>query len=305
METLKIVLPVFLIILAGYAGRRLEIVKHEWIPVLNGFVYYIALPAIILISFWQIDWADKGILPLAGFNLLVLAIFFAILFVAMYYNKYPKKTAAAFILASLVGNTIYMGFPIVGAIAKQNYSGMVASATVHLALGLVLAILVVEYMVVKSRQFKSYFFDLIKNPLIISMALGLVLSIFKSNNFFISQIQKPIAMLGATASPVALFSLGAFFKGKFVRSHLKLSLIATSIKLLLFPIAMILLARWAGFDKEQIAISGLLSGMPLAVTAFVISEKYKLDQAFVANTILISAIASIVTISIFLTVLVF
>ena len=50
-EVLLITLPVFLIVAAGWLAARIKLAKPEWVHVLNIFVYYIGLPALILHGF--------------------------------------------------------------------------------------------------------------------------------------------------------------------------------------------------------------------------------------------------------------
>ncbi|MGE5392914.1 MAG: AEC family transporter [Candidatus Saccharibacteria bacterium] len=298
-EIISIVLPIFLVIGAGFLMRRYRLVKEDWVPILNSFVYYVSLPAVILISFWQISW--QRILPLLGINVLGMLAFAAILIFALYFAKISPKTKSALFMAALVGNTIYMGFPIIGnALGRESTDAVVGAATLQLVLGLVLSVMAVEFWVVKTRSFRVYALDFLKNPLIISLAAGILLSFVKQTGTAVAIIQKPISMLGATASPLALFALGAFMHGKFIRTHLGLSLMSSTIKLLFFPLFMMPLA-WVFYRPvDDVVVTLLVSSMPVAATAFVIAEKYRLDEKLIANAILISTLISIFTISGFL-----
>lgn len=298
-EIISIVLPIFLVIGAGFFMRRYRLVKEDWVPILNSFVYYVSLPAVILISFWQISW--QRILPLLGINVLGMLAFAAILIFALYFAKISPKTKSALFMAALVGNTIYMGFPIIGnALGRESTDAVVGAATLQLVLGLVLSVMAVEFWVVKARSFRVYALDFLKNPLIISLAAGILLSFVKQTGTAVEIIQKPISMLGATASPLALFALGAFMHGKFIRTHLGLSLMSSTIKLLFFPLFMMPLA-WVFYRPvDDVVVTLLVSSMPVAATAFVIAEKYRLDEKLIANAILISTLISIFTISGFL-----
>jgi predicted permease len=107
-------------------------------------------------------------------------------------------------------------------------------------------------------------------------------------------------MLAATASPVALFALGSFLHGKFKKQDASLAVWTTAAKLLVFPLAVFLLAKIFNLSAENQSISALISTMPVAVTCFVIAEKYKLNQQLVANAIVLSTAVSIATIPLFL-----
>lgn len=295
MQILQIVLPIFGIIGAGFLFRKYGPVKDDWVHVLNGFVYYVSLPAIIIIGFRQISWGDSQILPLFWFNILALLGFSLALAAMLYALRLDKKIKAAVFMTALAGNTIYMGFPILNS-ASGSAGSVVAAGTAQLAVGIAFCILAVEFYVLRSRQFKTYFLDFIRHPLIISMAAGFALS-FVNLGGLDQVINKIFSMLGATASPVALFALGGFIHGKFIRRHLGLVGMSAVLKLMIFPIFVALLAYIFRVASYQASIATIFAGMPTAVTAFVVAEKYQLDKGFVANCIIISTIASLVTIS--------
>jgi malonate transporter and related proteins len=301
MEIIKIVLPIFLIIWAGFVLRKYDFVELSWVHVLNSFVYYVSLPAIILTSFWQIDWADGKAISLLVLNAFLMILVALLVVVILNLTKINRELKAAIFMVSIVGNTVYMGFPIIGsALGTGDYSAVVAAATIQLVLGLVLSILAVEYWVVRSKNFKTYARDFVRNPLIIALFFGIVLSLIHWEGSIAGIIRKPIDMLAATASPVALFALGAFLHGKFIKAHLKLTMLTSLIKLLLFPIVIWYFSGFFPVSDQARNITALVSCLPVAATCFVIAEKYKLDKSFVVNSILVSTAVSIFTISFFL-----
>ncbi len=301
MSILQIVLPIFIIIGIGYTMRKVDLVKDEWVHVLNKFVYYVSLPALIVISFWEVNWLDKHLVYLVFMNLVFLLLFSALLLFALSSFKISNKLKASIFLSAIVGNTVYMGFPLIGAaLGKESFSDMIAVATSHLVMAMVFSVLAVEFLVVKSRQAKTYLADFIKNPLVISLLVGIIFSLVKLPSAPAYFIQKPLAMLGTTASPVALFALGGFLHGKFYKSHFKAAFAASFLKLLVLPVFVLIASAVLKMNYASSRVSFLVAAMPTAVTAFVISEKYKLDESFVANVILLSAMLSVICLSGFL-----
>jgi predicted permease len=218
----------------------------------------------------------------------------------MSYLRTDRKTKAALFLTALVGNTIYMGFPLVGSAARQaDFAAVVAAGTIHLAVGIALSILAVEFYVLRSKNIKTYVLDFIKHPLILSMALGFALSFVKLPEAS-GALKRTLLMLGSTASPVALLALGGFLHGRFMRHHLAQAWLSVVLKLVLFPLFLFLASFAFVLPGHQAGISALLAGMPTAVTAFVVAEKYKLDESFVASCIVLTTVVSLFTISAFL-----
>jgi len=297
MQIVGIIAPIFIIIGLGYLFRRLSLVQNQAIHILNSFVYYVSLPAIILISFWRIDWYDGEILKILGFNIFALFVFSIIILAIGEMFRLSRISKATLFIGALVGNVVYMGFPIgESAFGLDNFKTFLAAATPNITIGLVAAILVIEYLVVKSKNLKAYFVDFGKNPLILSLAAGVVLSLLKISADSIGIIYKPMQMLAATASPVALFALGAFFHKNFVYKHLDLTVLSSVLKLAIFPLLVFILAKLLNIQETGLNASVLAAAMPTAVTAFVVAEKYKMNVAAVANAIIISTIFSVATI---------
>lgn len=301
-EVLTIVLPIFGLIYVGYIFRRFKFCTDEWVRILNQFVYYVSLPAVILTSFWQINIRDPKILSIVADNTIAMVIYAILLFVIIdvFAWKRASMKAAAF-MVGIVGNTVYIGFPLLGmAFAKENLPYGIAAATVHLVLGLIFSIMAVEYWVIKSKRPLSYFKDFVKNPFFISLAAGIIFSWIGFEGVVAEMIRKPMTMLGSTASPLALFALGGFLHNKFIKHHLNRAAILTALKLIIFPLFLWLVLWLVGSSPCFAGMSVIVASMPSAVTAFVIAEKYHLDEELVSNTILLSTAISVITVSIFL-----
>lgn len=301
-EVLFIVLPIFGLVYAGYFFRKIKICTDEWVHVLNQFVYYVSLPAIISVSFWQINVREPMFWSIVGANTGAVLAYALVLFCVLEILPWKRGNlkAAAF-MVGIVGNTVYIGFPLLAdAFGKTLLPYSIAAATVHLVLGLILSILAVEFWVIKSKRASAYIVDFFKNPFFTSLAVGVFLSLINFKGPVADMIQKPIFMLGATASPLALFALGGFLHSKFVPHYLSRSVVLTVVKLAVFPALVWFFVRLLGLGADFTAISVIVASMPSAVTAFVIAEKYHLDNELVANTILLSTAVSVLTISLFL-----
>lgn len=299
MNILNTVIPIFAIIGFGYILKHFSVVHTNWIKILNQFTYFVSLPALVIGSFWYITWSESTIKFLLFHTLIIILGTFVFLTVA-YFLKIQPKTAVTLAMLSLVGNTVYMGFPILNnIIKKEELPVAIGAAAIQLTIGLIISVVVIEHIVLKSKKIKSYLKDLLKNPLIISLILGLSLS-FLPENFIPQSAKQTISMLGATASPIALFTLGAFMQGKLNKEEIKLTAISTTIKLLLFPFIIFLICKLLNFNSVYLNTSVLISAMPSAVSAFVISEKYELDNKLSANVIVLSTLLSALTIPILL-----
>lgn len=295
-----LVFPVFGIIALGWVLRKTGLVKSGWVHILNLFVYYVSLPAIILVSFWQIDLTDTVFAQTLGINFLVILVLALLILLFLAFLKISKEKKAAIFLASLSGNTIYMGLPVASSVAGiAYYSPIVAIGIVQLSLAFLFSVILLQFWVSRTKSLKNYLLDIAKNPIIASTFLGVLFS-FLFHDKVLPPLKISLEMLGATSSPLALFSLGSFLGGRFVRQHLALALVPTTVKLLLLPVLTFLGFYLFNLKGPEADISVLLAAMPVAVNTFVLAEKFKLDKSYSANVILFSTVVSLFTLLVFL-----
>jgi predicted permease len=292
MQTILISLPVFLIIFFGWIFSKTKIIEKDWVHVLNGFAYYIALPSLIISSFWYVDFANSKTWILILESVSIIVLFSVFVFAILSLFKINKITKTTILLGSIVGNTVFIGFPLVGINFGQKYllqASLISSF--FLIIPIILVIIYIQWQHRnKESSFKKEIINLAKNPLIISIVLGILLSFLKLEYKVFESIEKAIAMLGSTASPVALFALGTFLHGQ-SKKNLTISFFISFLKMIILPAIAIVISLYV-FKNNDIKVLTLLSSMPVAVTTFVIAEKFNLDKELIGNSILISTIFS-------------
>lgn len=291
MNILFITLPVFLIIFAGWLMKRNGIVKGEWIHILNQFAYYVALPALIISSFWNIDFGDKSSWQIVYWSLLIVLFFSLLILAVLSFLKIRTSLKAAIFLCATAGNTVYMGFPLIEmGFGRQSLDKGVLISVIFLVIPLLITIFVIKYWHDKKHEVLKQLISFLKNPLVISVVVGFLLSYIKLDWGILASIRKSLTMLGVTASPVALFALGGFLYGRFLKKDLGVVFISSTLKLLGFSALAFVIG--SAFKIQDFGIYILLGAMPAAVTTFVIAEEFNLEKDIVGNTILISTILS-------------
>ena len=294
MQTILISLPVFLIIFAGWLFRKTKIADKNWVHVLNGFAYYIALPALIISSFWYVNFSNPKTWILIAETTAMIVLFSGLVFAILALFKINKKLKTTILLGSIVGNTVFIGYPLVLMNFGQQYilqSSLIGSFLLVIPIILVIIFIQLNRQTEKSSM-KKEIIGLIKNPLILSIVFGIILSFFNLEYKIFESFEKTIALLGATASPVALFALGAFLHGQ-SRKNLEWSLLISFFKMILLPTIAVVISLFI-FKNNDIKVLSLLSCMPVAVTTFVIAEKFDLDKELIGDSILLSTIFSFI-----------
>lgn len=155
-----------------------------------------------------------------------------------------------------------------------------------------------EFVLLKNRNSASFFNHILKNPLVFGSGVGIGIGIVGGlDNAVGDLLSNPLQMIALTASPLALLALGGFIHGLKWRS-MSISILITStfVKLLVLPVLAYYAFMIAG-SEDVVRNSGvLMAGMPVAVTAFVLADEYKLNKENVALAIMLSTIIAPVTI---------
>ncbi len=281
--------------------RMFRAITRDSIHSLNNFVYYISLPAIILVSFWGIDWFDADTRSVLMMNTAAVVGFAIALFLFLKLLPLRKRTKAGLFVAALVGNTVYMGFPIgQRALGDGIYDIFLAAATPHLVIGIAVSVLAIEWYLIRAHNPIRYVKDFVMNPLILALVAGILLSVSQISGGIVEIVKQSISMLATTASPIALVTLGAFLYGVFELRLARLSLIASVLKLIVLPFVVFGVGHMFSLEPAMISASVLAAAMPTAVTSFVIAEKYDAMPKLVASTLFMSTSISLVTITVVL-----
>lgn len=310
LSTLQAITPIFLLVAVGFLLRAVHIVKSSWIKVLNGFVYYISLPALIVYSFTTINRAEPGLLYLVITCALVVVSSAGV--IAGIVNVLPltQKDKSVAYIASVVPNSVYLGVPLVNRVLTHYHVAYNADIVVLISVlllvgGMLAALIGIEFIFIRSNNTIFIAKKLAGNPLIIAILTGVLFSVMGWPQWLQNTVGTSFSMLAQTASPLALFVLGSFLYGKSLHHKKKLLVLIFAIKLILAPcVAWVIILLF----RQHLAISSssvvvLLSSMPTAVTAFVLSEIYDLDKTTTAAAMLLTTAATIVSVPIVTTLL--
>ncbi|PIE25490.1 MAG: permease [Neptuniibacter caesariensis] len=277
---LSLTSPTFILILIGFVAVRFGFLEKDNVRTLAWFVVNIGLPAAMFKALSSRSFQDilhYDYLLIYGLGSLIS---FSGLFLLAKFRGKPLTESALLGLGGSISNSLMIGFPIV----MQLFGD---AALVPFALTLIienLFILPLALALADTGQHKGVSFAkalakslpaLLKNPIIFSMALGLMATI--------ADLQPPqfigrvIDMLSVTVGGVALFAIGGMLVGLKPRGMVAdLSTIVFG-KLVLHPLsvfAMILLFPPMSPLFQTVAI--ILACMPMFSVYAVIGMRYNL-----------------------------
>ena len=313
LDVLRVTFPFFALVLCGYLAARRQMLPFEAIPGLNGFVLYFALPCMLFrfgASTPIAQLLDAG----AFFMYLFCALVMVAFVVAVTLNQRIGWNDAAF--GALVGafpNTGFMGVPLLVALLGTAAAGpaivtIVIDMVITTSLCIALSRLDGAGQNGVGSAAKNALWGMTKNPMPWAILLGTLFSAFQGS--LPGPVDKTVALLADSASPVALFTIGAVLaRSQKIAHHAQHGPLTWKdyvpvalIKLFLHPLLVLavgLAAISLGVPIEVFALKVmvLVAALPSASNVSMLAERFGADNGRIARIILVSTAAAFLTFS--------
>lgn len=137
--------------------------------------------------------------------------------------------------------------------------------------------------------------DILKNPIIISIALGFIVSVA---HLPIPQvINTTLNNIAKMATPLTLICIGAGFEGRKAIKMIKPTMIASLIKLILLPAVFLPIAIFMGFHGDKLIAAIIMLGSPTTPTCYIMSKNMGHEGVLSSSVIVMTTILSSFTIT--------
>src|SRR6056297_46828 len=138
---INFVLPIFAVILTGYLFARTRVIDKAGTRLLNDYVLFVALPALLFIAVARADPAELRQWDFMGATLIGIAVAFIAGLIAIRATgvRWPAATIPA--MAASYGTTGYMGVPLVIAVLGAPAAVPAAIATILHNIPVIIAVI--------------------------------------------------------------------------------------------------------------------------------------------------------------------
>lgn len=299
MHAIQTVIAIFLLLLVGFAAKRLGIMKSGDAPVVNSIVTNFTAPAFVFVYIHgKIITGEMLKTPAVVFACSMAAMGIAYLFARIY--KLDPKTTGGLMLAAAFGNTGFLGYPVTLG-AFPNHSQAITTSVMIDQFGMALPLystgVIVAALFSSAKFGKAQIFEFLKTPMLVAAILALILR----NVALPTPITTALGYLGAATIPLAMMSIGLSIRKMPIRSFAVPFTIAFVLKMVFIPIITFFSLRYLGVGGIVRDAAVLEAGMPTAIMAGVIAGRYGANGPFVSGSIFLMTLLSIITIPIILT----
>ncbi|MBW7849769.1 MAG: AEC family transporter [Rhodospirillales bacterium] len=292
-------IPVFVLIVLGYAMRRLEFVPEAFWPPAEKLTYYVTFPALLVQNLAEADVAGLPVLPLAGVEATATVLSGLALLLAW---RWLDVSGPAF--TSMIQ----------GAIRPNTYVGLAAAASLYGARGVTLMAICVAAVVPlvnllsvvamvrlasgHASGWRAMVLPVAKNPLILACLAGIFLNLAGIGlPLWASQT---LRILGSAALPIGLLAVGAGLHLRALRRTGSHVLLTSACKLLLLPLLAVAGAAWVGLDGMARGVALLYAALPCSASAYVLARQMGGDAGLMANIISTQTLLAAITIPLLL-----
>lgn len=302
---INVILPVFLVIGAGYAATRSGYFKEEHVDGLMKFTQGFAIPCLLFLAIAHLDLsASFDPRLLASFYSAAALCFTAGLFGARIIFGRDWEDCVAIGFCCLFSNSVLLGLPITErAYGPENLTGNYAIIAFHSPFCYGVGITVME--IIRNRghsgahMARSVLSAMFKNALILGIGLGFLVNL--SGLTIPAVVDEALGLVTRAALPGALFALGGVLVKYKPEGDLRTIAYVCGISLMLHPSLVWLFGKSVGLPQDLFRSGVLNAAMAPGFNAYIFASMYGRAKRVAASSVLIGTASSILTVWLWLT----
>lgn len=292
-------LPVFALILTGWIAARVGVLGASATDALNRYVVYLSLPALLFRAMANAKLGDLTHWGYIGAFWGGVCITFALTMLPLQRGRFTDQSIEG--LAASYANAGYMGIPLCLAVFGPASLAPSIIATLLTACALfACAIAMIEFDQHRGRHWGITVAKvgraLMRNPLLLAPLAGFAWAL--GGLRLPSGIDRYVELLGASASPCALVTIGLFLAQAQPAPGNRAVTRLVAGKLLLQPAVTAALA-FGVFSMPPLWAwcAVLMSALPIGTGPFMLAQRYGRAGGATSRAILLSTVLSVITVS--------
>ncbi|MBR5295915.1 MAG: AEC family transporter [Clostridia bacterium] len=305
------VLPIVIITVIGYICKQTGLISTSGAKMLNKVLFRVLLPCMLFLNVYKIESLVSINFDYIWFSLVMTLLFFLVgIPLCMLITKRADQRGAL-LQAIFRSNYALIGIPLAASLYGEEGS-IIATVLSAFCIPLfnILAVICLTMFGKNGKiSIKKIIMGIIKNPLILSIALGgvclAVRGFFESKGvaFRLSDI-KPIysavEQMAKTATPISLLALGAEFEFAAIPKLKKQIIFGTTMRVIIVPaIAFFIAYLTKNFGGAHFAAFIAMFASPVAVSSVPMAQEMQADSELAGQLVIWSTIASAFTIFLF------
>lgn len=293
-QMLNLQLQLLLLIIIGIIIKRMEIINSEQQKGISSLLIKLILPSNIIHSFisgLKIN-SDLIINCAWAIGISLFIQLFATLLSHFIFKRFNKTKANVMSYGMIVSNSSFIGIPVVENI--YGAIGTLYTSVFQIPIRITMWTAGLS-LYTDEKNLKKKIKKMLIHPCIIAVFLGFLLLIIQIP--IPSLIVDTISILSKCTTPMSMLIIGAILADIDWKNLFDFSAIYyTLFRLIIFPLFILMILHFTPVDQMIKSIAIIMTGMPAGSTTAILAQQYNYDYKYAAKIILISTLASIITI---------
>jgi predicted permease len=299
LEIANLILPVFAVVVTGWAVGAVGYVSRGLSDALIHFAYNIAMPALLVVTIAQepgrslVDW--RFLAAFGGGSLLCFVLVFGMMRLQ---RGRGLASQTMYGMTASMTNTGFVALPVLQAIYGQPAVLPAAIATVFVAVVMFPATVVLLELDGHAARGSHgghalLLRNIVLNPMVLSTLVGMIWSAVGIG--MPAPVRSYLNIFADALAPCALFAIGLGVSVSGLRENIGPSLLLSVIKLVFMPLVVLGLSVALGLDRLYTIAAVICAAVPTAKTVYILAGEYRCEEAMVATTISATTLFSIVS----------
>ena len=296
------IIPIFAIIILGWAARWKGFIPFEFLGPANRLVYYLAIPAMIFHAISKASLKARFDISVLAITLISVIVIFVVSWSGALISGIRRRELGTFVQSSFHGNLGYIGLAVAYySLGNEGFvrAGIIAGFVMILQNILAVVVLQLNLSDTSAPENKlSVVLRILGNPVILSAIGGILFSLTGLRVPLV--IDRSLDILSGLALPMALLLIGASLSFELMHLRMLRVLCSSVIKLFLLPALGFILYRLSDVALQDYLPGLILLASPTATITYVMAKEMNGDTDFAVAALSTSTILSAMTFSLWL-----
>ncbi len=338
MTAINAIVPIVLLILLGYILKRIKFLTGEFLKIGNKLVFNVCLPCMLFLNIYNIEDLTSVDWGLVIYSVVAVMVIFGLGIITCILTTKDNRRRGVILQCCYRSNFAIIGISLAAALAgdavgaAETVNGVVAIIQAFtIPIFNILAVISLSVFVGKPEaqldengmlikqsshtDVKKILLNIVKNPLIIGIVVGLVFLGLRYAEVAIWGSPAPFTIkddltflydtlddLRSIATPLALIVLGGQFEFSAVKGMSKEIIVGTVFRVVIAPVigvgCAVLLSQFTdlvSFGQTEYPALIALFGTPVAVSSAIMAGEMGNDEQLAGQLVVWTSISSIVT----------
>ena len=305
--------PLFLLIVLGAFLKRLRVLHVAHVPILNGLVIHVTLPALIFLALTRAPTLPASDVRLPMVFWTAEAVTMALAYGLGRLLRLSRSALGALMIVGVFGNTAFLGYPITLSLLPKEFPATVLLDEFGCVVVLYLSgALIGGAFGSQEGNWRGAMLKFARSSLFLSVMAALVVRLLPWPHDFLTLpavvsiggvLSQCLAYLSQGTTPLILLAVGVSLQPRAALAAPGAALLPCLLKLFVCPLAMWGACRLLGVHGDALRVGVLQASMPTSVMASVLCAQNDLEGPLAVGVVFLTTVLSLASVPLLLSVL--